>query len=83
MGKVHHHRGGIVVAGSQQAAAGEHQLEAAGVDSPAAGGDRAESPRGLRREPRATPRAGIRRPRRQIHVSAVRILRSGAAQLQP
>ena len=31
---------------------------------PAAGGDRTESPRGLRRESRATPRAGIQRPRR-------------------
>jgi len=83
VGEVHRHRGGFGAAGRRQAAAGEQQLGAAGVDAPAARGDRTESPRGLRRESRVTPRAGIQRPRRQIHAGAVRVLRGGAAQLRP
>ena len=72
MGEIHCHRGGFGAAGRRQAAAGERQLGAAGVDLPATRGDRTESPRGLRREPRATPRTGIRRPRWQIHAGAGR-----------
>ena len=53
------------------------------MDSPAAGGDRTESPRRLRREPRAAPRAGIRRPRRQIHAGAMRVLRGGPDNFGP
>ena len=48
VGEIHRHRGGSRAASRRPAATDEHQLGAAGVDSPAAGGDRAESP------PRAT-----------------------------
>ena len=62
VGEIHRHGGGSGAAGRRPASTDEHQLGAAGVDSPAAGGDRAESPRGLRREPRASVRAGFSVP---------------------
>ena len=46
MGEVHRHRGSFASASRRDAASDEQQLGAAGVDSPAARGDRAKSPKG-------------------------------------
>ena len=82
MGEILRHRGGSGAVGRRPAAAADLRLRGAGVNFPAARGDRAESPAGLRCELRAPSRARLRRPRQQVHAGVVRLLWSGAAQLQ-